>query len=113
MIFTTCRVMLGVRRLLITILFSLVFCSAKKGNFQPRLDYSSQAELFEVAREIEVLAPSHFPKPTRMLNDTAVPIVEPTFGKHRADQDVVMVSCGSYCSCVAAKTAGAKRLRRP
>ncbi len=72
------------------VLFQLALCAAGNG-FQPKIDLSSQSELFEIAHKIQVLAPSHFPKPTRMLNDTAVPVVEPTFGQHRADQDVVMV----------------------
>jgi hypothetical protein len=61
-------------------------------DFQPKLDSSSKSELFEIAHEIEVLAPSHFPKPTRKYNNSVViPIVEPTFGQHRREQDVVMV----------------------
>lgn len=60
--------------------------------FQPKIDETSKSELFEIAHEIAVLAPSQFPKPTRKLNDTnVVPVVEPTFGKHRPEQDVVMV----------------------
>lgn len=61
-------------------------------DFQPKLDSSSKSELFEIAHEIEVLAPSHFPKPTRKYNNSVViPVVEPTFGRHRREQDVVMV----------------------
>jgi hypothetical protein len=72
-------------------LFMLGICSGK--DFEPKIDSSSKSELFEIAHEIEVLAPSHFPKPTRMYNNSAVvPVVEPTFGKHRQEQDVVMVS---------------------
>lgn len=67
------------------------FCSAK--DFKPTIDSSSKAELYELAHEIEVLAPSHFPKPTRKYNNSAtVPVAEPTFGTHRPEEDVVMVS---------------------
>ena len=60
--------------------------------FEPKIDESSKSELFEIAHEIAVLAPSQFPKPTRKVKDPdVVPIVEPTFGQHRPDQDVVMV----------------------
>ena len=63
--------------------------------FEPKIDESSKSELFEIAHEIAVLAPSQFPKPTRKVKDPdVVPIVEPTFGQHRPEQDVVMVrSC--------------------
>ena len=61
------------------------------------IDESSTAELFEIAYEIEVLSPTQFPKPTRLLNDSSVEvIVEPAFGKHRPDQDVVMAYAEGY-----------------
>jgi len=79
---------------------------AANEDFHPKIDSSSQSELFEIAHEIEVLSPTHFPKPTYKYNNSAVvPIVEPTFGIHRPDQDVVMVRefffvwsffCGMY-----------------
>lgn len=93
---------LCVRRVYLLVLFLLYLsnCITAK-DFQPRINTSSKSELFEIAHEIKVLAPSHFPKPTRMLNDTAVPVVEPAFGKHRADQDVVMVRYRMCYLCAA------------
>jgi hypothetical protein len=66
-------------------------------DWKPIIDDSSASELFEIAHEIEVVAPSHFPKPTRLLNDSHVEVVvEPTFGAHRPDQDVVMAYAEGY-----------------
>jgi len=65
--------------------------------WKPKIDESSSSELFEICHEIEVSAPSHFPKPTRLLNDPSVVIVaEPAFGKHRPDKDVVMAYAEGY-----------------
>ena len=67
------------------------------GEFNPLIDESSASELFEIVPEIEVLAPTRFPKPTRLLNDSKVEIVvEPTFGQHRPDADVVMAYAEGY-----------------
>lgn len=87
---------------LVIVLLAL-FCSlCSCTDFEPRIDTSSQSELFEVAHEIEVLAPSHFPKPTRKYNNSAVvPVVEPTFGTHRPDQDAVLVSCTRHTGHIA------------
>jgi hypothetical protein len=70
--------------------------SAKE--FKPIIVTESTSELFEVSHEIEILAPpTQFPKPTQMLNDTsAVVVVEPTIGKHRPEQDVVMAYAEGY-----------------
>jgi hypothetical protein len=65
--------------------------------WQPKIVESSSSELFEIAHEIEVSAPSQFPKPTKIFNDSSVVVVaEPAFGKHRADQDVVMAYAEGY-----------------
>lgn len=55
------------------------------------------AELFQPAEEVFVLGPSSFPKPTDKLEEHgAVPIVQPTLGKHRADQDAVFAYAEGY-----------------
>ena len=54
------------------------------------------AALFEPCDEIKVSSPSHFPKPTRKIDDQAVPIVEPTFGVHRPEQDAVLAYAEGY-----------------
>jgi hypothetical protein len=83
--------------LLLTILISQPFYSKANTEWKPIIDDSSSSELFEIAHEIEVLAPSHFPKPTRLLNDSHVEVVvDPTFGIHRPDQDVVMAYAEGY-----------------
>lgn len=65
--------------------------------WKPKIVDLSDSELFEIAPEIEIVAPSQFPKPSRSLNDSSVVIVtEPAFGKHRADQDVVMAYAEGY-----------------
>jgi hypothetical protein len=64
--------------------------------FHPVIDESSASDLFSIAPEIQVIGPTQFPKPTRMLNDTAVVVVEPTFGTHRYNQDVVMAYAEGY-----------------
>jgi hypothetical protein len=77
---------------------STVFVSAKEAQaWKPRIDDSSSSELFEIAHEIEVVAPSQFPKPTWLLHDPDVVVVaEPTIGKHRPDKDVVMAYAEGY-----------------
>lgn len=58
----------------------------------------SSSELFEIAHEIEVNAPSVFPKPTFPFNDdgNVVVVVEPTIGQHRPEEDVVMAYAEGY-----------------
>lgn len=41
-------------------------------------------------------SPSQFPKPTRKIDDRAVPIVQPTFGRHRSNQDAVLAYAEGY-----------------
>ena len=67
-------------------------------NWSPKIDMdNSRSALFEIAHEIEVSAPSAFPKPTFPLNDPAVEVVvEPAVGKHRPDKDVVMAYAEGY-----------------
>lgn len=79
--------------LLVVLLLLLQVHESRSKEWKPKIDDRSASELFEIAHEIEVSAPSQFPKPTRLLNDTTAEIiVEPSFGKHRPDKDVVMVS---------------------
>ena len=87
---------MGLSIVVLAIFMNRLYPGVSANDFQPKLDSSSKSELFEIAHEIEVLAPSHFPKPTRKYNNSVViPVVEPTFGQHRREQDVVMVSKGS------------------
>jgi hypothetical protein len=82
--------------LLSVCLFALLL-QPGNGEFKPIIDETSTADLFEIAHEIEVLAPTSFAKPTRLLNDSSVEIiVEPTFGTHRPDEDVVMAYAEGY-----------------
>ena len=68
-----------------------------KGDFKPVIKEDSSSELFEIAHEIAVSAPTYFPKPTWLLNDPDVVVVaEPTIGKHRPEQDVVMAYAEGY-----------------
>jgi hypothetical protein len=57
---------------------------------------TSDSQLFEPSTKISVSSPSHFPKPTRKIDDKAVPILEPTFGRHRSDQDAVFAYSEGY-----------------
>jgi len=76
-------------------LLSIIALTAAE--WTPRIDEASSSELFEIAHEIEVVAPSHFPKPTRLFNDSSVVVVaEPSIGQHRPDQDVVMAYAEGY-----------------
>lgn len=52
-------------------------------DFKPIIRTESTSELFERAKEIEVIGPTIFPTPTRYLNESAVVVVEPAIGKHR------------------------------
>jgi hypothetical protein len=96
--FLACQSLVVSLLLLLTILITQPsYSNANDEEWKPIIDDSSSSELFEIAHEIEVLAPSHFPKPTSLLNDSHVEvIVEPTFGTHRPDQDVVMAYAEGY-----------------
>jgi hypothetical protein len=52
--------------------------------------------LFNPSNEYSILGPTRFPKPTDMVGKNATIIVEPTFGKHRPDQDAVMAYAEGY-----------------
>ncbi|KAG7360176.1 hypothetical protein IV203_035275 [Nitzschia inconspicua] len=80
------------------LLFLVTVLVSAEPNFYPKIDMdTSSSELFEIAHEIEVSAPSQFPKPTWMLEDPNVVVVaEPAFGKHRPDKDVVMAYAEGY-----------------
>jgi len=71
---------------------------AKDEEWKPKIDMnSSKSELFEIAHEIAVNAPSAFPKPTYLINDPDVQVVvEPDIGQHRPDKDVVMAYAEGY-----------------
>lgn len=66
--------------------------------FQEQLD--GHLPLFQHSTDIQVLGPSAFPKPsdyhkTHPVDDIVIN-VEPVFGKHRRDQDVVMAFAAEY-----------------
>jgi hypothetical protein len=70
---------------------------ANNDDWKPIIKDDSSSELFEIPPEIRVSAPSAFPKPTRLLNSSSVVVVaEPTIGKHRPDNDVVMAYAEGY-----------------
>lgn len=52
--------------------------------------------LFNPSNQYSVLGPTRFPKPTDMVGKNATIIVEPTFGKHRPDQDAVLAYAEGY-----------------
>jgi len=78
------------------LLLVLSVSSVSSKEFKAAVKETSDAALFEPCEEIKVSAPSHFPKPTRKIDDQAVPIVEPTFGVHRSDRDAVMAYAEGY-----------------
>ena len=91
-----CAVSFSLLMLLVSLLLCPTFSDEKTKEFKPKIVETSTSELFSVAEEVRVLSPSHFPKPTRLLNDTADVIVEPTFGVHRYNEDVVMAYAEGY-----------------
>lgn len=76
------------------LVFSVSSVSSKE--FIAAVKETFDAALFEPCEEIKVSAPSHFPKPTRKIDDQAVPVVEPSFGVHRSDRDAVMAYAEGY-----------------
>jgi hypothetical protein len=75
--------------------------SSADGNtedFQKKLD--SHLALFQHSKEVQVLGPSSFPKPSNYHKthptDDIVINLQPVFGKHRRDQDVVMAFAAEY-----------------
>jgi hypothetical protein len=60
---------------------------------------SLSSNLFAPPDEIQVLAPSHFPKPTHLIADgppDVTVITEPVFGKHRPDKDAIFAYAEGY-----------------
>jgi hypothetical protein len=80
------------------LLLTLTFLPSidSKEAWTPLVDENSHSELFEPSDEIRVNGPSHFPKPTRKIDDNATVIVEPTFGAHRPDADAIMAYAEGY-----------------
>lgn len=66
------------------------------GVWKPVVKEESNAQLFEPSMKSRVLSPTHFPKPTRKIDDEAVPIVEPAFGRHRSVRDAVFAYAEGY-----------------
>lgn len=80
-----------------TLVIRSVSATDNEEGWKPVIDERSSSELFEIAHEIAVSAPSQFPKPTWLLSDrNVVVIAEPTFGQHRPEMDVVMAYAEGY-----------------
>lgn len=79
--------------LLLFIYIAVVIVSAK---YIPVPRNDSFAHLFVPSDEITVNSASHFPKPTRKIADNVTIIVEPTFGRHRSEQDAVFAYAEGY-----------------
>jgi hypothetical protein len=83
--------------IVIMMLLFTVTSDGKDGDvWKPAVKETSDAALFEPSADIRVSSPSQFPKPTRKIDDQAVPIVEPTFGRHRSDKDAVLAYAEGY-----------------
>jgi len=80
---------------LVLLILTASFVSSND-DFKGAVKETSDAALFAPSDEIKVSAPSHFPKPTRKIDDQAVPIVEPTYGVHRPARDAVMAYAEGY-----------------
>jgi hypothetical protein len=90
-------VSVSVSVLLLLLLLSLSFQTVRSAEeWKPTLNDKSVSELFEPSDVIAVNGPSHFPKPTRKIDDNATVIIEPTFGKHRPDADAIMAYAEGY-----------------
>jgi len=60
-------------------------------------DENKTASLFLPEKNISVLGPSDFPKPTHLFYDNAViPVVQPMLGQHRPDKDAVFAYAEGY-----------------
>lgn len=97
--------------LLTTCITAMSFCllarsSNKHTHFERNANYSHRKlleedqvkntlEMFQVS-DFTVVGPSAWPKPSAKLHPNAVPLLEPSFGKHRSDQDVVMAFAAEY-----------------
>ena len=94
-------------------LLIMVVCSIALLSFHPvsaanneeeEVDESElTANLFAPPDEIQVLAPSAFPKPTHLITETGpnnnhnvTVIVEPAFGRHRPDKDAIFAYAEGY-----------------
>jgi len=96
---TTLMLMLQLQlRLQLLVAPTVVSAADDKDEWKPLIKMEeSSSELFEIAHEIAVNAPTAFPKPTFPLNDPdAVVVVEPEIGEHRPDKDVVMAYAEGY-----------------
>ena len=83
--------------LLLVLLVLFVQARSSEDEWKPTADPNSQSHLFVPSEAICVNAPSHFPKPTMPLGDNnATIIVEPTFGKHRPEQDAILAYAEGY-----------------
>ena len=82
---------------ILPILHSLLILPVRSQNEHISLKETYDAALFEPSDRLrDVSFPSHFPKPTRMIDDAAVPIMEPTFGVHRSHVDAVLAYAEGY-----------------
>ena len=77
----------------------LIVCSTLipvRSQSETTLKETYDAALFQPSDPRRVSFPSHFPKPTRKIDDKAVPIIEPTFGFHRSHVDAVLAYAEGY-----------------
>jgi hypothetical protein len=70
--------------------------STNEGSWEPVKHNRSQAHLFEPSDKVRVIAPSQFPKPTRMLGDNVTVVVQPSFGSHRSNQNAIFAYAEGY-----------------
>lgn len=58
-------------------------------------DIQKTLELFQVS-DFTVLGPSAWPPPSAKLHPEATPLLKPTYGQHRPDQDAVLAFAAEY-----------------
>jgi hypothetical protein len=56
----------------------------------------SDASLFQIASELQIIGPTHFPSPTRLLGDNVTVILMPSFGTHRSQNDAILAYAEGY-----------------
>lgn len=72
------------------------YADQENGDWKPFVKETHDAHLFEPSAIAAVNSASAFPKPTRVIDDTATVIVEPTFGTHRPEEDAIFAYAEGY-----------------
>jgi hypothetical protein len=103
MTFQMTQTMTAVFRRLLVLLSLIAVGIAAKGGDGLNHDYDSEIakhlELFHYSKDVEVLGPSSFPRPTdlpQLKGQTIVPYLKPVHGTHRPDQDSVVAFAAEY-----------------